>query len=150
MRGQCSYVCPQTWLNEARTNIGLSPAMGFLNENDSLAYFEILGELPSGLSFTVGFIMTLCFLLLSVGFSGARKDIPRITLMFKGEFRAQYKLGANERAGKIQKNEPSLTFMCQLVLEISQFKVIFPPHKGAAIFMILSLVPIKRKSNMTS
>ena len=42
----CSYVCPQTWLNEARRNIGLSPAMGFLNKNDSLAYFEILpGEL---------------------------------------------------------------------------------------------------------
>ena len=42
--------------------------MGFLNENDSLAYFEILGELPAGLSFTVGFFMTLSFLLLSVGF----------------------------------------------------------------------------------
>ena len=69
---------------------------------------------------------------------------------FKGEFRAQYKLGSNERAWKIQKNEPSLTFMCQLVLEISQFKVIFSPHKDAAIFMILSLVPIKRKWNMTS
>ena len=30
--------------------------------------------------------------------------------------------------------------MCQLVLEISQFKVIFPLHKDAAIFMISSLV----------
>ena len=68
----------------------------------------------------------------------------------KGEFQAQYKLGSNERAWKIQKNELSLIFMCQLVLEISQFKVIFPPHKDAAIFMILSLVPIKRKSSMTS
>ena len=64
----CSYVCPQTWLNEARTNIGLSPTMGFSNENDSLAYFEILGELPSGLSFTVGFFMTFKVILLSVGF----------------------------------------------------------------------------------
>ena len=66
--GTCSYVCPQTWLNEARANIGLSPTMGFLNENDSLAYFEILGELSSGLSFTVGLFMTLSFLLLLAGF----------------------------------------------------------------------------------
>ena len=64
----CSYVCPQTWLNEARTNIGLSPTVSFLNENDSFAYFEILGELSSGQSFTVGFFMTLSVLLLSVGF----------------------------------------------------------------------------------
>ena len=49
----CSYVCPQTWLNESRTNIGLSPTMGFCNENDSLAYLAILGDLSSGLSFTV-------------------------------------------------------------------------------------------------
>ena len=32
------------WLNEARTNIGLSPTMGFLNENNSLAYFAILRD----------------------------------------------------------------------------------------------------------
>ena len=56
-RDTCSYVCPQTWLNETRTNIGLSPTIGFLNEDDSSAYFEIL-ELSSGLSFTVGFFMT--------------------------------------------------------------------------------------------
>ena len=62
----------------------------------------------------------------------------------KGELRVQYKLGSNERAWKIQKNEPSLTFMCQLVFEISQFKVqIFPSHKYAAIFLILSLVLLK-------
>ena len=57
----CSYVCPQTWLNEAeaRTSIGLSPTMGFLNENDILALiFAILGELLSGLSFTVDFFKT--------------------------------------------------------------------------------------------
>ena len=44
-------------LNEARTNIDLSPTMGLLNENDSLAYFEILGELSSAVSpfFSVGF-----------------------------------------------------------------------------------------------
>ena len=55
----CSYVCPQTWLNEARTNVGLSPTMGFLNENDSLAYFAMLVELLSGLS--VGFFKTFKF-----------------------------------------------------------------------------------------
>ena len=44
-------VCPQTWLNEARTSIGLSPTLGFLNETDTygLIYFEILRELSSGL-----------------------------------------------------------------------------------------------------
>ena len=57
----CSLVCPQTWLNEARTKIGLSPTMGFLNENDSLAYFTILRELSSGLSITVVFFKTLSF-----------------------------------------------------------------------------------------
>ena len=65
---KCSYVCPQTWLYEARTNIALSPTMGFFNENDSLAYFAILGELSSGLSFTAGFFNTLSFLSLLVGF----------------------------------------------------------------------------------
>ena len=58
----CSYVCPQTLLNEARTNIGLPPAVGFLNENDGLAYFAISGELSSGLFFTLGFFKTLNFL----------------------------------------------------------------------------------------
>ena len=61
-------VCPQTWLNETRTNTGLSPTMGFSNENDSLAYFAILGELLSSLSFTVAFFNTLSFLPLLVGF----------------------------------------------------------------------------------
>ena len=55
------HVCPQTCLNEARTNIGLSLTMGFLNENDCLAYFAILGELLSGLSFTVGFLRFKAF-----------------------------------------------------------------------------------------
>ena len=79
----CSYVCPQTWLNETRTNIGRSPTMGFLNENDSLAYFEILGELSSDLSFTVGFFMIKFSLVISCLFQGVRKGIPRNTLMFK-------------------------------------------------------------------
>ena len=54
--------------------------MDFLNENDGLAYFAILGELSSGLSFTVGFFKILNFLSLLVGFLG--NDIPRQTLMF--------------------------------------------------------------------
>ena len=29
----CPYVCPQTGLNKAQTNIALSQTMGFLNEN---------------------------------------------------------------------------------------------------------------------
>ena len=64
----CSYVCPQARLNEASTNICLSPTMGFLNENDCLDYFAIFGELSSGLSFTVGFFKTFSFLSLLVGF----------------------------------------------------------------------------------
>ena len=64
----CSYVCPQTWLNEAMTNIGLFPTMGFLNKNDSLAYFATLGVLPTGLSFTVGLLKTSSFLSLLVDF----------------------------------------------------------------------------------
>ena len=69
----CSNVCPQTWLNKARTNIGLSLTMGFLNENDSLAYFAILGKLPSGLFFTVGFFKTFkFFLIFSWHFQGQR------------------------------------------------------------------------------
>ena len=47
--------------------MGLSPTMDFLNENDSLAYFAILGELSSGLSFTVCFFKTLRFLSVLVG-----------------------------------------------------------------------------------
>ena len=43
-----------------RTNIGLSPTMGFLTENDSLAYFEI---------FSRGLSKTFDFLLILVGFS---------------------------------------------------------------------------------
>ena len=52
-------------------NIGLSPAVGFSNKNDSLAYFAILGELSSGLSFTVGFSKTMNIsLIISLLFRG--------------------------------------------------------------------------------
>ena len=57
--------------------------------------------------------------------------------MIKGEFRVQYKLGSNARALNFQKNEPSLTFICQLVLEISRFKV---KNMDVAIFLISSLI----------
>ena len=59
--------------------------MGVLNENDTLAYFAILGDLSLVLSSTVGFLKTLIFLTLSViswPFQGAKKDIPRKTIMF--------------------------------------------------------------------
>ena len=59
---------PRLGLTKTKTNIGLSPTLGFLNENDSLAYFAVLGELSLGLSFAVGFFKTLSFLSLSVGF----------------------------------------------------------------------------------
>ena len=66
--GHMFLFCPQTWLNEARTNIDMYPTIGFFNENDGLAYFAILGDLSSGLSFTVGFFKTSDFLSLLVGF----------------------------------------------------------------------------------
>ena len=75
-RDTCSYVCPQTWLNKARSHIGLSSTMGFSNENDGQAYLAILRELPSGLCFTVGlfqdFKLSLLFTWL---FQGAREGI---------------------------------------------------------------------------
>ena len=72
MRGDM-LLCLQTWLNKARTNICLSTTMGFLNENNSLAYFEILGELSSGLSLTVGFCKTWFSLIISRLFQGPGK-----------------------------------------------------------------------------
>ena len=49
-------------VNETRTSIGQSLTMSFLNEYDSLAYFAILGELWSCMSFTVLFFKTLSLL----------------------------------------------------------------------------------------
>ena len=68
IRGHMFQCLSPNLLDEARTNVGLPPTLGFLNENDSLAYFVILGELSSGLSFTVGFIKTKSFLSSVVGF----------------------------------------------------------------------------------
>ena len=48
--------------------------MGFLNENDSLAYFKIFGEFSSGLFFTVSVYRILSFLSLLVGFSGGMEE----------------------------------------------------------------------------
>ena len=44
--------------------------MGFLNKDDSLAYFSILGELSSGLPSTAGFFKTLSFSHYQLAFSG--------------------------------------------------------------------------------
>ena len=41
----------------------------------------------------------------------------------KGQFHSKNKLNSNERARKMQKNEPSLTSIRQMVLEISHSKV---------------------------
>ena len=40
---------------KAGHTLGLSPAMGFMNENDSFVYFAILRELSSGLTLTMRF-----------------------------------------------------------------------------------------------
>ena len=42
---------------------------------------------------------------------------------FKGHLRSKKKLSSNERARKMQKNEPLPTSMRQMVLEIFHFKV---------------------------
>ena len=42
---------------------------------------------------------------------------------FKGDLRSKIKLSSNERPYKMQRNEPSLTSMRQMVLEIFHFKV---------------------------
>ena len=57
--------------------------------------------------------------------------------IIKGEFRDQHKLGSNERALNFQKKQPSLTFIRQLVLEISRLKV---KNMDVAIFLISSLI----------
>ena len=46
---------PRLALIKAGHTLGLSPAMGFLNENDSFVYFATLRELSSGLTLTMGF-----------------------------------------------------------------------------------------------
>ena len=43
--------------------------------------------------------------------------------VFKGQLHSKNTLSSNERARKMQENEPSLTSMRQMVLEISHFKV---------------------------
>ena len=56
--------------------------MGFLNENDSLAYFAILGKLSSGLSFTVSLFKTLsCLSLLADFFRGQGKSYLAIHVL---------------------------------------------------------------------
>ena len=79
----CSYVCHQTWLNESRTNIGLSPTMGFLNENDCLELFCNFGKIVVRSVFCCGLFEDLKFSLsISWLFQGSKKDIPCSTLLF--------------------------------------------------------------------
>ena len=53
--------------------------MGFLNEDESSAYIEILGALSLGLSLAVGFFKTFSFPLSLVG--SFRKDIHCSTII---------------------------------------------------------------------
>ena len=82
-RYTCSYVGSQTWLNDARTNIGLSQTMGFLNENDSLAYFANFGRIFVRSVINCGLFQDIKFsLIISFLFQGSRKEKPRNTLIF--------------------------------------------------------------------
>ena len=56
--------------------------MGFLNENNSLTYFTILGELSAGLVFNRGLFQDLRLFLITIEhYQGARKDIPTYNLI---------------------------------------------------------------------
>ena len=59
---------PRLGLTKAGHTLGLSPAMCFLNENDSFAYFSVLGELSSGFDFNHGIFKVFDFLSILVGF----------------------------------------------------------------------------------
>ena len=50
-------------------------------------------------------------------------DLLYIHLLLKGQLYSKNKLSLDERARKMQKNEPSLTSIGQMVLEISHSKV---------------------------
>ena len=65
--------------------------------------------------------------------SGTRKDI-------KGQLHSKNKLSSNERARKMQKNEPSLISMRQMVLEISHSKVRNLNKMEVAILKVFSLI----------
>ena len=58
----------------------------------------------------------------------------------KGQVRSKNKLSSNERAGKMQNNEPSLTSVRQMVLEISHFKVRNLRMMDVAILKVSSLI----------
>ena len=53
----------------------------------------------------------------------ADNSFHAIWLVFKGNLRSKKKLRLNERAWKMQNNEPSPTSMRQMVVEIFHFKV---------------------------
>ena len=60
--------------------------------------------------------------------------------LLKGQFHSKSKLSSNERARKMQNNEPSLTSMRRMVLEISHSKVRNLSKMEVAILKVLSLI----------
>ena len=67
-RDTCPYFGPQTWLNEARTNIGLSPTMFFFLMKMTVWLISNFGRTVVRSVFYYGLFKTLSFLSLSVGF----------------------------------------------------------------------------------
>ena len=63
-----------------------------------------------------------------------------ICQLIKGQLHSKSKSSSNERAQKMQKNEPSLTSMRQMVLEISQPKVRNLSKMEVAILKVFSLI----------
>ena len=61
-------------------------------------------------------------------------------ISIKGQLHSKNKLSLNERAEKMQKDEPSLTSMCQMVPEISHSKVRNLSKMEVAILKVLSLI----------
>ena len=61
-------------------------------------------------------------------------------LRLKGQLHSKTKLSSDERARKMRKNEPSLTSMRQMVLEISQPKVRNLSKMEIAILKVYSLI----------
>ena len=61
-------------------------------------------------------------------------------VLIKGRLHSKNKLSSNERARKMPKNEPSLTSMGQMVLEMSQPKVRNLSKMEDAVLKVFSLI----------
>ena len=66
--------------------------------------------------------------------------IGLLNINIKGQLHSKNKLSSNERARKMQKNEPSLTSMRQMVLEISHSKFRNLSKMEVAILKVFSLI----------